>query len=458
MIRIFNLYVPTRLLVLLGGEVVAICASFWLAIRIRFGSASDISFYDQHVLWKIVAIAALALICSHYLELYDLQQLTKPSETYSRILMLLGIVCLLLAGLTYLFPWFSVGRGVFLIGICILSLTWMSWRWAYGRLISFPLMREHVYLVGQGDRARRIAEAIRTRGELGMDIAGWAGETATEELTRDSLGEVLLETAKKRRVQRVIVALDDRRSKMPVQELLELRMRGVLVEDGAALLEKISGQIEVDTLRPSALIFSDGFRLRPKHWLIRDFVSTIWALSLSLITLPLIPIIALLIKSTSPGPVLYRQKRVGFRNRIFNCYKFRTMRADAEADSGPTWACDDDPRVTKIGKFLRVTRIDEIPQLWNVLRGDMEFVGPRPERPEFVEQLSEQIPYYRLRHAVRPGITGWAQVNYKYGNSVEDSKEKLKYDLFYIKNMSLGLDFWILFQTAKTVLFGEGAL
>ncbi len=458
MIRIFNLYVPTRLLVLLGGEIVTICASFWLAILIRFGGQSDITFYDERVFWKIVAIAALALVCSHYLELYDLQQLTKPSETYSRILMLLGIVCLLLAGLTYVFPWFSVGRGVFLIGICILSLTWMFWRWAYGRLISFPLMREHVYLLGQGDRARQIAQAIRTRGELGMDMDGWAGEIASESLTRDSLGEVLLETARRGAVQRVIVALDDRRSRMPVQELLELRMRGVLIEDGATLLEKITGQIDVDSLHPSALIFSDGFRLRPKHWLIRDFVSTILALALSLVTLPLIPIIVLLIKLTSPGPALYRQKRVGFRNRVFNCYKFRTMRADAEADSGPTWALDDDPRVTHIGKFLRMTRLDEIPQLWNVLRGDMEFVGPRPERPEFIERLSEQIPYYRLRHVVRPGITGWAQVNYKYGNTVDDSKEKLKYDLFYIKNMSLGLDFWILFQTVKTVLFGEGAL
>jgi sugar transferase (PEP-CTERM system associated) len=457
-IRIFNLYVPTRLLVLLGGEIVAICASFWLAIRIRFGDASDITFYDEHILWKIVAVAALTLICSHYLELYDLQRLTRPSETYSRILMLLGIVCLLLAGLTYIFPWFSVGRGVFLIGICILSLTWMFWRWAYGRLISFPLMREHVYLVGQGERARRIAEAIRTRSELGMDMAGWAGETTGDPLTRDSLGEILLETARKRSVRRVIVALDDRRSRMPVQELLELRMRGVLVEDGAGLLEKISGQIEVDTLHPSALIFSDGFRLRPKHWLIRDFVSTILALTLSIITLPLIPIIMLLIKATSPGSVLYKQRRVGYRDKVFNCYKFRTMRADAEADTGPTWASDDDPRVTKVGRFLRHTRLDEIPQLWNVLRGDMEFVGPRPERPEFIERLSRAIPYYRLRHVVRPGITGWAQINYRYGNSVEDAKEKLKYDLFYIKNMSLGLDFWILFQTVKTVLFGEGAL
>jgi sugar transferase (PEP-CTERM system associated) len=456
-IRIFNLYVPTRLLVLLGGEIAAIYTSFWLAILIRFRGDSAPVLHDEHVLWRIVAIAALALLCSHYLELYDLRQLTSPREIYSRILMLLGIVCLLLAGLTYVFPWFSVGRGVFLIGICILSLTWMSWRWAYGRLISLPLIRERVYLLGQGEKAARIAEMIRTRGELGMDLVGWAG-AGTDSLTRDSLGGSLMQMARKGAMQRVIVALDDRRSRMPVQELLELRMQGVRIEDGAALLEKLSGQIEVDTLHPSSLIFGDGFRLRPKHRLVRDIVSTILAISLSILTLPLIPIIVILIKLTSPGPALYRQKRVGFRDRVFNCYKFRTMRSDAEADSGPTWACDDDPRVTEVGKFLRRTRLDEIPQLWNVLRGDMEFVGPRPERPEFIERLSQQIPYYRLRHVVRPGITGWAQIRYRYGNSVEDAKEKLKYDLFYIKNMSLGLDFWIVFQTVKTVLFGEGAL
>jgi sugar transferase (PEP-CTERM system associated) len=457
-IRIFNLYVPTRLLVLLGGEIVAICASFWLAILIRFRGDSTVVFYGEHVLWKILAVALMALICSHYMELYDLRQLTKPSEMYSRILMILGIMCLLLAGLTYVFPWFSVGRGVFLIGICILSLSWMLWRWAYGHLISFPSMREQVYLLGQGEQAKRIAEAIRTRGELGMDVAGWAGEAGSGSLTRDSLGGILLEMTRRHAVQRVIVALDDRRSQMPVEELLELRMQGILIDDGTTLLEKITGQIEVDALRPSSLIFGEGFRLRPKHWMLRGLVSTILALWLSIITLPLIPVIVILIKLTSPGPALYRQKRVGFRDRVFYCYKFRTMRADAEADIGPTWACDDDPRVTKVGRFLRGTRLDEIPQLWNVLRRDMEFVGPRPERPEFIEQLSQEIPYYHLRHVVRPGITGWAQIRYKYGNSVQDAKEKLKYDLFYVKNISLGLDFWILFQTVKTVLFGEGAL
>jgi sugar transferase (PEP-CTERM system associated) len=457
-IRIFNLYVPTRLLVLLGGEIVAIYVSFKLAILIRFWGDGDIAFYDKLGFWKMLSIMALALLCSHYMELYDLRQLTNPGVMYSRIFALLGLVCFFLAAVTYFFPSFSVGRGVFLIGICLLTLNWILWRWAYGHLISIPAMRERVYLLGQGERAHRLAEAIRTRGELGMDVVGWMGGASSDLLTKDSLGRTLLEVARRSDVKRVIVALDDRRSKMPVEELLELRMRGIRIDDGAALLERISGQIEVDTLHPSALIFGEGFRLRPKHRLIRDFISTILALTLSILTLPLIPIIVILIKLTSPGPALYRQKRVGFRERVFNCYKFRTMRADAEADCGPTWASDDDSRITKVGGFLRRSRLDEIPQLWNVLRGDMHFVGPRPERPEFVELLTREIPYYPLRHTVPPGVTGWAQICYKYGNSVKDAKEKLKYDLFYIKNMSPSLDLWILFQTVKTVLLGKGAV
>jgi exopolysaccharide biosynthesis polyprenyl glycosylphosphotransferase len=244
---------------------------------------------------------------------------------------------------------------------------------------------------------------------------------------------------------------------MPVKELLELRLSGVMVEEGTTLLEKVTGQIEVEELRPSWLIFGNGFRLRPKHWVARRVVSTISALILSAVTLIFVPLIAILIKLTSKGPVLYRQKRVGLNGKVFECYKFRTMRSDAEADTGPTWACDDDPRITKVGHFLRASRLDEIPQLWNVLKGDMAFVGPRPERPEFVEKLSQAIPYYNLRHATRPGITGWAQTLYKYGNTVEDSTEKLRYDLYYIKNCSPGLDLWIIFNTIRTVLLGKGA-
>jgi sugar transferase (PEP-CTERM system associated) len=391
------------------------------------------------------------------MEMYDLRRLAVPGEVYPRILTLVGVLSLLLAGLTYFFPWFAVGRNVFLTGLCILSLTWILWRWAYERLIFLPALRERVYLLGNGERARRILESIRTRAELGMDLVGWAGEAGNDAGTGESLGRICQELGSNRSVDRIIVALKDRRSAMPVNELLKLRLQGIRIDEGTSLLEKVSGQIELDELHPSWLIFGDGFRLSQSHQLLQQILSTLAALVLSILTLPLIPIIVILIKLGSPGPVLYRQRRVGLRGRIFNCYKFRSMRPDAEADSGPTWACDDDPRITPVGRFLRYTRLDEIPQLWNVLRGDMEFVGPRPERPEFVEWLTREIPYYELRHTVPPGVTGWAQVCYKYGNTLEDAQEKLRYDLYYIKNRSFGLDTMILFETIKTVLLGRGA-
>jgi exopolysaccharide biosynthesis polyprenyl glycosylphosphotransferase len=241
-----------------------------------------------------------------------------------------------------------------------------------------------------------------------------------------------------------------------VKDLLELKLRGINIDDGTSLLERISGKIEVDELHPSWLIFGDGFKLARRYLYLRRAVSTLLALALSLLTLPLLPIIIFLIKMTSRGPFLYKQQRVGLRGKVFDCYKFRTMRQDAEADIGPTWASDDDPRITTVGRFLRRTRLDEVPQLWNILKGDMAFVGPRPERPEFVKRLSEEIPFYNLRHVAPPGLTGWAQVNYGYGSSVEEAKEKLRFDLYYVRNVSVMLDLLIVFYTMRTVIIGRG--
>jgi sugar transferase (PEP-CTERM system associated) len=294
------------------------------------------------------------------------------------------------------------------------------------------------------------------RKELGVDVIGWSGNVEGA-LTRESAAAHLMDSATAHKVHRVIVAMPDRRGTIPVQELLQLRLNGVRVEEAASWLEKISGRIEVEQLYPSWLIFADGFRFSPSFNLMRRALSTFVSLILLIVVLPILPFVILAIKLDSRGPVLYRQKRVGRAGQIFYCFKFRTMRQDAEADTGPTWAGDDDPRITRVGKFLRSSRIDEIPQLWCVFKGDMAFVGPRPERPEFVEWLTLEIPYYGMRHAVRPGITGWAQVRYKYGNTVEDAKQKLQYDLFYIKNASLGLDLLIMFQTIKIVLLGRGA-
>jgi sugar transferase (PEP-CTERM system associated) len=294
------------------------------------------------------------------------------------------------------------------------------------------------------------------RQALGVEVVGWTGNIEGE-LTRDTVASHLVGLAREKGIHRVIVAMPDRRGTLPVEELLALRLAGVKVEEATSWLEKITGRIEVEQLYPSWLIFVEGFRFSAFNRLMRRILNFSAALIGLLISLPLLPFVALAVRLSSPGPVFYRQERVGRGSVPFYCFKFRTMRQDAEADTGATWATDNDPRITRVGKFLRSSRLDEIPQLWCVLKGDMHFVGPRPERPEFVEWLSKEIPYYGVRHTVRPGITGWAQVQYKYGNTLEDAREKLQYDLFYIKNASVGLDFWIVFQTVKIVLLGRGA-
>ncbi len=460
MIRLFNVYYPVRTLVLLGGEAVLTCVSFLLALVIQWqGDLHRVGVVLQieDGFLKIFSVSVLALISLYYFDLYDLQRLRSRGETFFRLLVVLGVLSFLLAALSFLYPSLLLGKDVFLIGLSILTLALLVWRTLYGWLLLQPALRERVYVLGAGPRARAVVEALRSRPELGMEVTGWAGAMGNGSLTREGLTEHLASLTREHRVERVIVALSDRRGTMPVQQLLDLRMSGIAVEDATNLMEKITGKISVEELNPSWLLFSEGFHLSAGFLFARRLLSKLVSLAVLLLVLPLIPLIILAIRITSPGPVLYRQKRVGRNGLIFDCFKFRTMRQDAEADTGPTWASDDDPRITPVGNFLRKTRLDEIPQFWNVLCGDMGFVGPRPERPEFVEMLTREIPYYQLRHIIRPGITGWAQVCFPYGASVEEAREKLQYDLYYIKNMSLAFDLYIIFRTIKTVLFGRGA-
>jgi exopolysaccharide biosynthesis polyprenyl glycosylphosphotransferase len=243
---------------------------------------------------------------------------------------------------------------------------------------------------------------------------------------------------------------------MPIRDLLHLRLRGIQVEDATTLFERLTGTLPLEDLNPSTLIYSHGFKVKEPQQILRRFVSLVASALVILLCLPFLPLIALAVRLSSPGPVLFRQIRVGRRGMLFTAFKFRTMRQDAES-GGAVWAKAKDPRVTRLGSILRKTRLDEIPQLWNVLRGDMGFVGPRPERPEFVEWLSKEIPYYDLRHMIRPGLTGWAQVRYQYGASLEETKRKLEYDLYYLKHVSIGLDLLIIFETIKTILLRRGA-
>jgi len=258
-------------------------------------------------------------------------------------------------------------------------------------------------------------------------------------------------------VRRLVVAITERRGGYPVDSLLELRVRGCKVTEWASFYEKLSGRIPVDNLSPSFFIFQEGFSKSRALLVSRRIVSLSFAAGLLLLLFPLMILTAILIKIDSPGPVFYTQKRVGNKGKVFEIIKFRSMRVDAEQNGSPQWAVRNDPRVTLVGKFIRATRLDELPQLINVLRGDLDIVGPRPERPEFVEELNKLLPYYTLRHTVKPGLTGWAQVMFHYSGTIEESKKKLQYDLFYIKNMSMKLDFLVLFRTIKIVLLGRGA-
>ncbi len=456
MIRLFNVYYPVRTLVLLAVETTVVFFSFLLGVLLAFPDDRYIVLNYQGGYLKVLIATAVVLVCSHWFDLYDSQRFDAKGEMYFRLFLVPGLFALFLAVVSFIKPEVLPGNNASLIALVLLTCGLVAWRAAYGWLIRQPFMLEKVYVLGTGERAQRLVLGLRQRKELGVDVIGWSG-TVEGALTRESAAAHLMELADAHRVHRVIVAMPDRRGTFPAQELLQLRLNGVRIEEATSWLEKISGRIEVEQLYPSWLIFADGFRFSSSFNLMRRILSTLMSLALLLIVLPFLPLVVLAIKLDSRGPVVYRQKRVGLAGHTFYCYKFRTMREDAEADTGPTWAGDDDPRITRVGKFLRSARIDEIPQLWCVFKGAMAFVGPRPERPEFVEWLTKEIPYYGVRHAVRPGITGWAQVRYKYGNTVEDAKEKLQYDLFYIKNASIGLDILIMFQTIKIVLLGRGA-
>jgi sugar transferase (PEP-CTERM system associated) len=406
--------------------------------------------------YKILVVTILVLLCSHWFDLYDTARLNTRGELYFRLLMVPGLLAFVLAAVSYIRPDFLLGNGSSAVGLLILTVALFGWRIGFTWLIQLPILVERVYVLGTGERALRLVQGLRQNPEIGVEIVSWTGKLEGA-VTRDSVAVHLLDVVRTQKVHRVIVAMPDRRGTIPMQELLDLRMQGVKIEEAASWLERISGKIEVENLYPSWLVFGEGFRRSTPFQLVRRVISIVISLVGLILALPLFPLIVLAIRLDSKGPVFYTQTRVGKGGRLFNVVKFRTMRNDAEALSGPQWAGNNDPRVTRVGKFLRYSRLDEIPQLWCVLKGDMAFVGPRPERPEFVEWLSREIPYYGVRHMVRPGLTGWAQVKYKYGSTVEDAREKLQYDLFYMKNASIGLDLLIMFQTIKTVLLSRGA-
>jgi sugar transferase (PEP-CTERM system associated) len=415
----------------------------------------NVLIYENGLL-KIAGLTVLTLLLSYYFDLYEPRRISQNWEIYFRLLLVLSVLSFALAGIVYFFPEFDIGPYVFVVGVSILAVLLVFWRGAYEWIIGLPIFRERVYVLGCGERARTVVELLRTSRDAGMEVIGWKSESEIQEQADHFSADLRSFRGPRPGIDRVVVAMEDRRQSMPVRELLDLRLCGVVIENSSTLLERLSGKLPLDGLNPSTLIFTEGFRMSAWQQLLRRLLSLAVSFVALVICLPFLPFVILAVRLSSPGPVFFSQTRVGQRGRPFTAYKFRTMRQDAEAQ-GAVWAAKDDPRVTSIGRFMRKTRLDEIPQLWNVLRGDMAFVGPRPERPEFVQWLSQEIPFYDLRHMIRPGITGWAQVRYQYGASLEETKHKLEYDLYYVKHQSIGLDLLIMFETIKTIILRRGA-
>ena len=454
-----------RRLFLVIAETVLLFGSALTATYIRIGSeTSDVLF--NHRGWMKLAMVTMVIQSAFYLfDLYDLPATRRYSRVLMNIVIALGVATVLLSILFYVVPSLQLGRGVFLVDVSLILVVISGWRLLVAWSAGHPQLsvRERVLILGSGDQAIELARATLERSNSGFHIVGFVDnkpELVGKSLINPAvigLTENLVPLIEQYQVDRIVVAVADRRGKFPTEELLSLSLSGrVAVEESARYYERLTGKIASEMLRPSWLIFSRGNRFTDLEQHVRRLFNAGLAAIGLVLSLPIMLLTALAVKLDSRGPILYVQERVGKNGRIFKIIKFRSMKVEAEAKSGPVWAEEDDPRVTRVGRIIRKLRFDELPQFVNVLRGDMNFVGPRPERPMFVEQLSEIVPYYSQRHVVKPGLTGWAQIKYPYGASVEDAIEKLRYDLYYIKNQSLLLDPIIVFETIKIVLFGRG--
>ena len=463
MLKVFNKYYPIRSLLFFIGESGLIFLSIWLVIFLFHAAELPHDPERMNIWLRILLITMIVQVSLYYHDLYDFRIKNKMFELSVRIVQAIGAACLVLAGLYYLFPYLILEQGIFFIGIFILILFLVSWRFFYQLACQKCLWNEKILLVGDGNLAEMIGDELHSNMDSGYTVSAVFSNPGKSSLA-ERLGvekknsyDELCEYALNNGINKIVVALEERRGHSPVQALLNCKMYGIKILDGMTFYELISGKILPTSTPPSWLIFSEGFRRYKLTVWGKRGVDILLSLTGMILSAPLQIVTAFLVKVTSPGPVFFRQTRVGEMERNFQVLKFRTMREDAEAVSGAVWAEENDPRLTPLGGIFRKLRLDELPQFWNVLKGEMSFVGPRPERPEFVDQLKKRLPYYGERHTVKPGITGWAQINYPYGASEEDALRKLEYDLFYIKNLSLVFDLYIVLKTVKTVLAGSGA-
>ncbi len=461
MIRVFSHYISIRIVLLMLIEGALLLAASFAGIAVRFSPvvfSVEALFMPEAILFAFFMIVVMAA-----LGLYQ----DEPPESFiailNRTIIAFAAGSALMSVVFYLFPNTYIGRGVFAYTAAFAFGAILIVRTVFFQWTAFGLIKKRVLILGAGEQARAILELVSRKGHRdAIEVVGvhplTTADVAVSGVNILPITMSVSEAANQFGVHEIIIAMREQRGgALPVSQLLDCKLRGVQITDLQSFFERELGQIRLDSLKASWLVFGEGCR----QGLIRETVKRLFDVIVSglllLVALPVIILTAMLIRLEGGGPIFYRQERVGQGGRVFEILKFRSMRHDAELDGKPKWAISNDDRITRIGRFIRRTRIDELPQVINVLRGEMSFVGPRPERPFFVRQLVQEIPFYAARHSVKPGITGWAQVRYPYGASLQDASQKLQYDLYYVKNHTLFLDLLILVETVEVVLWGKGA-
>ena len=461
MIRLFQIFVPVGTLTLLICEILLAFSSFLLSAYLFLPVDPTNYLLIDGGLMNIALMVAAILIGLYLQDLYSDIYVKSTIQLLQQLLFVIGAAFLIQSLISYLAD-LRMPLRVMAPSCLFAMVSIYAWRLFFSSYAMKVVGRDRLLLVGSSPLLFDIAHHIAAHPEQGLQVTGILDDSHEAE-TRLADAKVLGRVADLREIvdatnpTRIVVGMSERRGRVPVSELLDLRFAGNIIEEVASVYERVCGRVSIKELRPSQLIYSGELGPRPRTLVYQTMSNLLLAAIGILLASPLMLLTALAVKLTSTGPVLYRQTRVGLDGAIFTVYKFRSMRVDAEAGTGAVWATKGDLRVTKVGRIIRKIRFDELPQFFNVLKGEMSIVGPRPERPEFVKTLSEQIPYYRQRHCVRPGITGWAQINYKYGDTLEDTITKLEYDLYYIKHMSWSMDSYIIFHTVKAMLTSRGA-
>jgi len=460
--RIGSHQVPTRTLLLVGVDAMAIVVPLIAATALRFPESAPSVLLALGSWAKLTLVTFVYGLSLYFNDLYDFRIVKSQSNLLLHMLRAMVSAGFALALLYFLAPVLSFGRGVTLAASPFIFVLLLSWRLSVSVTNLLARGDERVLVLGTGEAGISLVRHIIGHPEYNIKVVGFLdeqGQNIGKSLVNPCIvgaAADLEDIVAQHKVDRVVLSLKDRRGSTPVRELLNLKLAGIRVEEVHNCFERISGRIPLEHLSPSWLILSDGFRKSRISLAAKRFADIIVSSALLVLVSPLLPLIAIAIYLESGGPIFFRQTRVGHRGLEFELLKFRSMVQDAEKH-GPQWATKQDSRVTRVGRFLRKTRLDELPQLINIFRGDMSVVGPRPERKYFCEMLAEKIPYFNLRHSIRPGLTGWAQVRFKYSASLDDAKGKLELDLFYLKNLSLLVDLAILFETVKVVILGRGA-